>query len=92
MLHYLVQNDDNGEATEWVLDTFKDDIDINAVTKAGITPLMLTAKRNYDKTAEILLNNNANPFFKDQFGQEASDYIIAHVFKKGKPTISTLLS
>lgn len=77
MLHYLVQNDDSGEATEWLLKNYEDNININAVTNNGVTSLMLAVKRNKAKAASILLNNSANPFLKDLLDQEASDYSIA---------------
>ena len=77
-LHYLVQNDESGEVTDWLLEqeeTIR--IDVDAMTNGGITPLMLAVKLNNEKVVEILLNNSANPFLKDQLGQQALDYKVA---------------
>ena len=82
MLHYLVQNDESGQATEWVLEFYGDVIDVDAKTTAGVTPMMLATKRNNSKAVQALLNKNANPFFSDQLGQEATDYKIATRAKK----------
>ena len=53
MLHYLVQVDQTGEATTWVLETYGGDddnsIDVDAITKAGITSLMLAVKKDCPK-------------------------------------------
>lgn len=42
---------------------------------------MLAVKLNHEKAVEQLLNSGANPFLKDQLGQEAKDYKVslAHV-------------
>ena len=50
---------------------------MNAMTIGGITPMMLAVKLNREKAVEHLLNKSANPFLKDQFGQEAIDYKVA---------------
>ena len=70
MLHYLVQNDESGKATEWVLDSYLKELnlDVNAMTTAGVTPMMLACKRNNSKAVQALLNANANPFLSDQLG------------------------
>ena len=39
--------------------------DVNAMTEAGVTPLMLACKLNHEKAVEQLLNAGANPFLKD---------------------------
>ena len=49
MLHYLVQNDESGQATEWLLESYGDVVNVDAKTTAGVTPLMLAAKRNNSK-------------------------------------------
>ena len=68
MLHYLVQNDDTGEATERVMETYGETLEIDAMTKGGVTPLMLGVKRNNSKAVQALLNARANPFYCDQLG------------------------
>ena len=50
---------------------------MDAMTNGGITPLMLAVKLNNEKVVELLLNNSANPFLKDQLGQQALDYKVA---------------
>ena len=74
-LHYVVQNDMTGEATEWLLQYGADGV--NAMSKAGVTPLMLACKLSHEKCVEQLLNAGANPFLKDQLGQEAKDYKVS---------------
>ena len=78
-LHYLVQVDTTGEGTQWLLslDNLKETYDVNAPTLAGVTPLMLAVKLNHEKAVEQLLNAGANPFLKDQLGQEAKDYKVS---------------
>ena len=67
--------------------------DVNAMTEAGVTPLMLACKLNYEKCVEQLLNAGANPFLKDQLGQEANDYKISMVVKsKDVFPIDTMLN
>ena len=50
---------------------------MNAQSNAGVTPLMLAVKLNNEKAVEQLLNAGANPFLKDQLGQEAKDYKVS---------------
>ena len=53
-LHYLVQVDSTGEASKWLFafEQLKDMYDVNAMTEAGVTPLMLACKLNYEKCVE----------------------------------------
>ena len=78
-LHYLVQVDSTGEGTEWLLglDNLKETYDVNAMSQAGVTSLMLAVKLNHEKAVEQLLNAGANPFLRDQLGQEAKDYKVS---------------
>ena len=78
-LHYLVQVDATGEGTAWLLslENLKESYDVNAATCGGVTPLMLAVKLNHEKACEQLLNAGANPFIKDQLGQEAKDYKVS---------------
>ena len=66
------------DITKWYLEKYGDDQNklVNAVTDAGVTPLMLAVKANSEYIVQELLSANANPFFKDQMGKEASDYNI----------------
>ena len=50
MMHYLVQVDKSGEATEWMVESYEDKLDLDIKTGAGVTALMLSVKRNYAKT------------------------------------------
>ena len=46
-LHYLVQTDKDGSGTNWFLSQpVKSDLDMDAMTSAGVTPLMLAVKMN----------------------------------------------
>ena len=68
-LHYLVQTDITGQILEWLLaNPVAAEIDLNAMTNGGVTPLMLAVKLNNEKIVEILLKASANPFLKDQLG------------------------
>ena len=80
-LHYLVQVDATGEGTAWLLslDNLSDTYDVNHQTKGGVTALMLAVKLNHVKACEQLLNAGANPFLKDQLGQEAKDYKVSMI-------------
>ena len=82
-LHYLVQVDATGEGTQWLLslENLKETYDVNAQSSAGVTPLMLAVKLNHEKAVEQLLNAGANPFLKDQLGQEAKDYKVSLAHK-----------
>ena len=51
------------------------------MTRAGVSPLMLAVKLNNPKIIEQLLNARANPFLRDQLGQEAIDYKITQIHK-----------
>lgn len=48
--------------------------DVNAVTKDGVTALMLAASNNKVDVVEYLLSRGANPLFKDAGGKTALDY------------------
>ena len=91
MLHYLVQNDESGQATEWVLESYGDVIDVDGKTTAGVTPMMLATKRNNSKAVQALLNGKANPFFSDQLGQEATDYRVATRVKKDQHPVNEMI-
>ena len=65
MMHYLVQVDKSGEATEWMVESYDDKLDLDIKTRGGVTALMLSVKRNYGKTVQALLNGRANPFTTD---------------------------
>ena len=91
MLHYLVQNDESGQGTEWLLKSYGDVIDVDGKTTAGVTPMMLAAKANHSKAVEALLNGKANPFTSDQLGQDAADYTIATKAKKGQSPLNEMI-
>ena len=61
------------------------------MTSGGITPLMLAAKVSNQKAVELLLNESANPFLKDQLGQEAKNYKIS-IDEKSKYLTVDLMS
>ncbi len=65
-----MQADFEGKFTEWILSDkkFVGTFDINAMTRAGVSPLMLAVKLNNPKIIEQLLNAGANPFLRDQLG------------------------
>ena len=66
-----------------ILDAYKCRIEVNAVTHAGTTPLMLAVKNNNEYTVEALLNSGANPLLTDQLGRDASAYNICLVHVDG---------
>ena len=62
------------------------------MTKAGVSPLMLAIKLNHPRVIEHLLNAGANPFLKDQLGQEAKDYIVTQIHEdQNTDDIGTML-
>ena len=85
--HYFAQADSTGMFTEWllnqdmILESYNINERINALTTAGVSPLMLAVKLNNQKVIEQLLNAGANPFLKDQLGQEAINYKITLIHK-----------
>ena len=74
VLHYLVQTDVDQDQTPWVLSLGKKDLDVNAATRGGETPLMLASKLNRDSIISELLNAGANPFLKNCLGEDAMNY------------------
>ena len=66
-LHFLVQVDKTGTATQWLLSlkNLEGSYDVNAQTKSGVTPLMLAVKLNHAKVVELILGIGASPFLKD---------------------------
>ena len=60
-------------------DTFEaliedEDCDVDAVTKAGVTPLMSAVESGDINLLALCLNERLNPFFKDALGRTALDY------------------
>ena len=49
--------------------------DIDKQSIGGLTPLMYAVKTGNQGIIAAILNNNGNPFFRDQFGREANDQI-----------------
>ena len=49
-------------------------VDIDAPTKAGVTPLMMAIESGSIQLVALALNNNLNPFLKDALGRTALDY------------------
>ena len=76
MLHYLVQSDSTGKVTNWFIKKYGETANIDVQTKNGVTALMLAVKAGNDEVVKALLHGIANPFFKDQLGNEAIDYHI----------------
>ena len=61
------------------MDTFKvlvelEDIDVDAVSNAGVTPLMLAVESGKIQLVAEGLNNNLNPFLRDGLDRAALDY------------------
>ena len=61
------------------LETFKvlvelEDIDVDAVSNAGVTPLMLAVESGKIQLVAEGLNNNLNPFLRDGLDRAALDY------------------
>ena len=49
------------------------EIDIDKQTVGGLTPLALAVKGGAVNVVAAVLNNNGNPFFRDQLGMEPVD-------------------
>ena len=64
-LHYLVENDISGDLTEWLISLKRNDLDVNAASIGGHTPLMTAVKKNRTKVVSELLKAGANPLFKN---------------------------
>ena len=82
-LHYLVQSH-KPECTKLVEDLIEANnvtefTDLNNATKSDVTALMLACKRGNSKMVQALLNGSANPFLKDQLGNEAIDYCVSEI-------------
>ena len=61
------------------MDTFNllvenEEVDLDAVTNAGVTPLMMAIESGEIDFVAECLNNNMNPFVKDALERTASDY------------------
>ena len=51
-----------------------EDINVNVVTRAGVTPLMMAAKSGNVEVVAACLNANMNPFPKDGLGNDVKYY------------------
>ena len=51
-----------------------EDVDLDAVTNAGVTPLMMAVESGNIELVAQCLNNNLNPFIKDALERTAEDY------------------
>ena len=61
------------------LDTFRvlsdlEAVEVDAVTKAGVTPLMMAIESGNIELVAEALNANLNPFLTDALGRKAIDY------------------
>ena len=61
------------------IDTFEvlvenDDIDVDSVTKAGMTPLMAAVESGNIELVAKCLNERLNPFLKDALGRTSLEY------------------
>ena len=61
------------------LDNFKvlvqvEDVEEDATTRAGVTPLMMAVESANIQLVAECLNSNLNPFLKDAIGRTAYDY------------------
>ena len=51
-----------------------DSVDVDAVSNAGVTPLMMAIESGNIQLVAEALNSNLNPFLKDALGRQALDY------------------
>ena len=51
-----------------------EDCEVDAVTKAGVTPLMNAVESGNIQLVVLCLNEKLNPFLKDALDKTASDY------------------
>ena len=57
---------------------------IDAITNAGVTPLMMAIESGNIQLVATALNHNLNPFLKDALGRIAIDYAQAFRDVKGQ--------
>ena len=68
-----------GNIPNFTLLAAHDDIDLDPVTRSGVTPIMMAVESANIQLVAECLNNNLNPFLKDAIGRTALDY--AYHFK-----------
>ena len=65
VLHFLSRADNSGDTLIWFRQKNFQNIDINALTKGNVTPLMNACKTCCTASVAQLLEMGANPFLKD---------------------------
>ena len=64
----------NLPAAQALVEALGDDLDVDAKTNAGVTPLMLAIASRNDEMVAFILERSANPFFQDCLGKNAISY------------------
>ena len=64
----------NLPAAQALVEAVGDDLDVDAKTNAGVTPLMLAIASRNDEMVAFILEQSANPFFQDCLGKNAISY------------------
>ena len=65
ILHYLAQPEGGEVHISWLLSLGRNDLNVNAETRGGETPLMFAAKWNRENIVKELLKAGANPLLKN---------------------------
>ncbi len=52
----------------------KDELEVDVVTKAGVTPLMMAVESGHIQLVAECINNQFNPLLKDALDRTAKDY------------------
>ena len=64
----------NVPAAQALVNAIGEDLDVDAKTNAGVTPLMLAIASRNDEMVAFILEQSANPFFQDCLGKNAISY------------------
>ena len=67
------------QPTDYKIKRKFNEIDIDAPTTGGVTPLMLAVKAINENAVNILLDAGANPCIKDKLGQDATQYMYSMI-------------
>ena len=85
-LHYACRAA-NQEAFEVLIECIDvegmEDIDVDAVTNAGVTPLMMAVESADIQLVAFALNQNLNPFLKDALNRTVREYALHYRNLKG---------
>ena len=78
MLHFICSSDRTGNLVEFVFGLLDnpEEIDINAKTRAGLTPLMIACKMHNEGAVSSLCKREADVLCENQLGLTARNYLL----------------